>query len=89
MHFTCTASSIFRVRHHALLRKQPSASFVHRAYIFLSRVYFTMPNMVSIFMASQCGIIFNIRKLLIYLRNNINNLFFYRGIEVKSDLQTV
>ena len=25
-----------------------------------------MPNMVSIFMASQCGIFFNIRKVLIY-----------------------
>ena len=26
----------------------------------------TMPNMVSIFMASQCGICFNTRTLLIY-----------------------
>ena len=32
----------------------------------LKRPIKTMPNMVSIFMASQCGIFFNIRTLLIY-----------------------
>ena len=41
----------------------------------------TMPNVVSIFMASQCGIYFNIRKVLtdflIFQKNNIRKWFSY------------
>ena len=40
MHFTWTASCIFRVRHRAFLWRQPHASFVHRTCIFISTIYF-------------------------------------------------